>query len=139
MTGFPCGLPNMNGIVATEDGNWLIVNNTASGELSRVDRPPAHPCESHCSMHRSAPVTDGLLLHGTTLYSVENYLNRIAVIDLSKDPLTGTIEGYITSPNFDVPATAAFMGGRDPRSTPASGCDRSAPPQRDDDVVRVSR
>jgi hypothetical protein len=87
----------------------------------------------------SSSFTDGLLLHGTTLYSVENFLNRIAVIDLSKDLLTGTIERYITSPNFDVPATAAFMGGAIYAINARFRMDGSAPPERDDDVVRVSR
>jgi hypothetical protein len=138
--GFPCGLPNMNGIVATDDGKWLIVNNTAKNELFRVD--PVSGASVRIAITNapfSSPFTDGLLLHGTTLYSVENFPNRIAVIELSSDLLTATIASYITSPNFDVPATAAFMGGAIYAINARFRFDGSAPPERDDDVVRVSR
>lgn len=90
LPGFPCGLPNMNGIVATADGAWLIVGKTTTGELFRVD--PATGASVRIAVLNepfSSPFTDGLLLHGTTVYSVENFLNRIAVIDLSNRPPDG--------------------------------------------------
>ena len=138
--GFPCGLPNMNGIVATDNGKWLIVSNTVTGELFRVD--PVSGVSVRITLVNApfnSPFSDGLLLHGTTLYSVENFPNRIAVIDLSADLLTGTIASYITSPNFDVPATAAFMGDAIYAINARFRMDGSAPPERDDDVVRVTR
>ena len=137
--GFPCGLPNMNGIVATNDGRWLIIGNTATSELFRVDAATGASVRITLSAPFASPFTDGLLLHGTTLYSVENYMNRIAVIELSDDLLTGTIERYVTSPHFDVPATAAFFGDAVYAINARFRMDGSAPPQRDDDVVRLSR
>jgi DNA-binding beta-propeller fold protein YncE len=138
--GYPCGLPNMNGIVATDNGDWLVVSNTVTGELFRVD--PVSGASVRIELVNapfSSPFSDGLLLRGTTLYSVENFLNRIAVIDLSKDLLTGTITTYITSPNFDVPATAAFMGGGIYAINARFRMDGSVPPERNDDIVRVLR
>jgi sugar lactone lactonase YvrE len=140
LPGYPCGFPNMNGIVATENGKWLIVNNTVTGQLYRVD--PSTGASTQIQLLNDpfgTRFTDGLLLHGDTLYSIENFLNRIAVIDLAKDLLTGTIEGYITSPNFDVPATAAFFGDRIYAVNARFRLDGSAPPSVDDDIVQVGR
>ena len=137
--GFPCGLPNMNGIVATDDGRWLIIGKTTTGEFFRVDAATGESVRiSLLNAPFSSPFTDGLLLHGTTLYSVENFPNRVAVIELSGDLLMGTIERYVTTPNFDVPATAAFFGESIYAINARFRFDGSAPPQRDDDVVRVS-
>jgi hypothetical protein len=136
---YPC-YPNMNGIVATDNGRWLIVNNTATEELFRVDpRTGASVRIAISNAPFSTPFTDGLLLHGTTLYSVENFMNRIAVIELSTDLLTGTITGYLTSPNFDVPTTAAFFGSAIYAVNARFRPDGSVPPDADDDVIRVSR
>jgi sugar lactone lactonase YvrE len=140
LPGYPCGLPNMNGIVATDNGKWLIVNNTANGELYRVD--PVTGASVRIDVLDppfNSPYSDGLLLHGTTLYSVENFLNRIAVIDLSKDLLTGTIQDYISSPNFDVPSTAAFFGSSIYAVNARFRLDGSSPPNTDDDIVQVNR
>jgi hypothetical protein len=48
---------------------------------------------------------DGLLLHGRTLYVVQNQLNRIAVVSLAKGFGSGSIARTITNPGFDVPTT----------------------------------
>ena len=55
---------------------------------------------------------DGLLLIGGTLYVVQNRLNKIAVLDLNNSGTKGTLVRTITSPDFDVPTTAAFFGKR---------------------------
>jgi hypothetical protein len=54
---------------------------------------------------------DGLLLHGRTLYVVQNRLNRIAVIRLDRDLDEGVITGHLTDSDFDVPTTIAEKGG----------------------------
>lgn len=139
LPGYPCGFPNMNGIVATSNGKWLIVNNTVTGQLFRVD--PTTGESTQIQLLNDPFITefsDGLLLHGSTLYSVENFLNRIAVIELSDDLLTGTIEGYITSTHFDVPSTAAFFGDSIYAVNARFRLDGTTPPQADDDIVRVS-
>ena len=47
---------------------------------------------------------DGLLLDGTTLYVVQAPLNRVAVVELSRDLLSGTVTRYITEPFASNPA-----------------------------------
>jgi hypothetical protein len=58
------------------------------------------------------PNGDGLLLHGRTLYVVQNQLNRIAVVSLAKGLGTGAITRTITDTDFDVPTTVDRHGDR---------------------------
>ena len=53
---------------------------------------------------------DGLLLRGRTLYAVQNQLNKIAVLHLSRSGRSGQLVGTITDPRFDVPTTVASFG-----------------------------
>jgi outer membrane protein assembly factor BamB len=50
---------------------------------------------------------DGMLLFGRTLFVVQNRLNKIAVIKLSRDLTRGMKVREITDPAFDVPTTIA--------------------------------
>jgi hypothetical protein len=61
------------------------------------------------------PNADGLLLDGKTLYVVQNFLNRVAVVQLSPDYSSGAIVGFITEPfaanaATRVPTTIAEFG-----------------------------
>ncbi|MEU4603820.1 hypothetical protein AB0F43_12645 [Kribbella sp. NPDC023972] len=55
---------------------------------------------------------DGLLVIGTTLYVVQNRLNKIAVLSINPSGTEGHLVREITSPEFDVPTTAAAFGSR---------------------------
>ena len=48
---------------------------------------------------------DGILLDGHTLYVVQSPLNRVAVIEMSADHLSGVVTRYITEPFASNPAT----------------------------------
>jgi hypothetical protein len=50
---------------------------------------------------------DGILLAHRTLFVVQNRLNKIAVIHLSRDLARGRVVREITDPAFDVPTTIA--------------------------------
>jgi hypothetical protein len=50
---------------------------------------------------------DGILLRHRTLFVVQNRLNKIAVIHLSRDLARGMVVREITDPAFDVPTTIA--------------------------------
>ncbi len=58
----------------------------------------------------SVPNGDGLLLHGRTLYVVQNRFNRIAVVTLTEGLASGTVTRAITDPDFDVPTTIDRFG-----------------------------
>jgi sugar lactone lactonase YvrE len=59
--------------------------------------------------------TNGILLDGKTLYVVQNFRNRIAVVQLSPDCLFGAVVRFITEPftsnaSTKVPTTIAEFG-----------------------------
>ena len=94
---------NLNGIDATPDGKTLVVVQSATGKLFRVS---ATGTTSAIDLGGAAvPNGDGLLLHGRTLYVVQNRLNRIAVVALDKAFASGRIARTITDSDFDVPTT----------------------------------
>ncbi|MCA9984543.1 MAG: hypothetical protein KDE59_09625, partial [Anaerolineales bacterium] len=80
---------------------------------------------------------DGLALAGHTLYVVQNQLNQIAIVSLSPDLASGTIEGTITNANLDVPTTALVFGN----SIYAVNAKFSTPPTPTTpyEVVKMSR
>ena len=102
---------NLNGIDATPDGKTLLVVQSATGKLFSV--PAATGVTTEVRLGGAAlPNGDGLLLHGRTLYVVQNQLNRIAVVSLAKGFASGAIARTITDPDFDVPTTIDRYGNR---------------------------
>ena len=127
---------NANGIDASPDGRWLIIVNSALGALYVVDPRSgnAHQIDlGDASVERG----DGILLHGRTLYVVQNFFNQIAVVELSARPLSGEIVDVITSPLFRIPTTidrfGSFLYAVNARF------DVPATPETEYEVVRVPR
>ncbi len=85
---------NANGIVATPDGNLLLVNNLRVGKVYRVDPATGDATEVNLG-GGNVCYADGMLLVGHTLYVVQNFLARVAVIQLSPDYASGVIARYI--------------------------------------------
>jgi len=100
---------NLNGIAATKNGKTLIGVQTATGKLFTID-PATGATKAIDTGAVSFPRGDGLLLHGRTLYVVQNTENKIAVVKLTHDLSHGTVERYITDSDFDVPTTIARKG-----------------------------
>ncbi|HEU5099732.1 MAG TPA: hypothetical protein VFU22_11965 [Roseiflexaceae bacterium] len=100
---------NTNGIEATLNGKDLIIVNSSSGVLYRVE-----PLSGQATLidlgGASVSAGDGLLLRGRTLYVVRNQLNQIAVVELAPDLDSAVVVGAITNQNFDVPTTIAEFG-----------------------------
>jgi sugar lactone lactonase YvrE len=101
---------NANGIDAAPNGEYLIVVNSSTGLLYRVDPTTGEATEIDLGGDR-VPNGDGILLDGQTLYVVRNRDNRIAVVDLAPDVSSGRTVDAITDPDFDVPTTIAEFGG----------------------------
>jgi len=100
-----------NGIVATADGAALLIVNSNTGKLYRVE--PATGVATTISLgEETVMFGDGLALHGTTLYVIENYANQVTVVELAPDLATGQISGVITQDDyaFNIPTTAALFG-----------------------------
>jgi hypothetical protein len=98
-----------NGIVETPDGRALIV--VSAGQLFHVDRATGATTLVDLA-GESLPNGDGLLLRGNILYAVQNRLNTVAVLRLSRDGRSGRVLQRVTDPRFDVPTTVAEYGNR---------------------------
>ncbi|WP_322767460.1 hypothetical protein [Frankia sp. Cr1] len=94
---------NLNGIVAPDAGEPLIMSHTANGKLYTVD--PATGV-SRTIEGVDVPKADGLVLDGQQLWVVQNRVNQVSRIRLSRDLRSGTVEGVITHDAFQFPATA---------------------------------
>jgi sugar lactone lactonase YvrE len=93
-----------NGIVGTPDGRFLIIVHTGEGKLYRMDTATSEVAPIALS-GGDVGHGDGLLLEGQRLYVVQNRLDKVAVVEMSPDYLSGTITRYITEPFASNPAT----------------------------------
>jgi hypothetical protein len=100
---------NTNGIDAPPDGEYLIVVNSSTGLLYRVDPESGDATEIDLG---GDTVTngDGILLDGKTLYVVRNRNDEIAVVELDPGATEGEIVGTIEDDGFDVPTTVTEFG-----------------------------
>jgi sugar lactone lactonase YvrE len=103
--------PNLNGIVAAKGGRVLLAVQTNTGKLFRINPRTGRTREVDLGGATLAN-GDGLLLAGRVLFVVQNRLNQIAVVLLSRSLDQGRVVATLTDPDFDVPTTIAFQAGR---------------------------
>jgi hypothetical protein len=101
------GMFNLNGIVATRDGDTLIVAHSATGQLLTVDPETGG---SAVVDGVSLPGVDGIVLSGQDLWAVQNS-DRVTQVRLSDDLTSGTVEEVIMDDDFQTPATAIRSDG----------------------------
>jgi sugar lactone lactonase YvrE len=104
------GGPNLNGIVAARDGRVLLAVQSVTGKLFRINPRSGRTREVNLGGATLAN-GDGMLLAGRVLFVVQNRLNQIAVVKLSRSLDRGRLVATITDPDFDVPTTIAFQAG----------------------------
>jgi hypothetical protein len=77
---------NANGLVGDFDGEQLVIVNITTGVLYRVDTASgeASPLEIE-GAEQLFPDGDGLYMDGRTLYIMQNFSDKIAVVQLSDD------------------------------------------------------
>ena len=101
---------NANGITQTPDGRALLVIQSPTGFLFRVD--PATGDATRVDLDGATLINgDGLLLKGRTLYVVRNRDNQVAVVKLNRHGTAGRVVDPLTSDDFDVPTTVAAYQG----------------------------
>jgi len=102
---------NLNGIAASEDGKYLIVVQSNTGKLFRIEIASKAVAEINLG---GATVTngDGILLNGQTLYVSRNQQGLIVKLQLSDDLASGTIMSSSTDPLLAYPTTLAWADGR---------------------------
>jgi sugar lactone lactonase YvrE len=101
---------NANGIERTPDRAALLVIQTATGFLYRVDPRTgiARRVDLGSTVLRNG---DGMLRDRRTLYVVQDRLGKIAVLRLNQRGTKGRLVVSISSTDFDVPTTVARRGG----------------------------
>jgi sugar lactone lactonase YvrE len=102
---------DLNGIVAARGGRVLLAVQSSTGKLFKINPRTGRTREVDLG---GAVLTngDGMLLAGRVLFVVQNRLNQIAVVKLSRSLGRGRVVATITDPDFDVPTTIAFQAGR---------------------------
>jgi sugar lactone lactonase YvrE len=126
---------NTNGIDATPNGKTLVIVQSNTGKLFRVNRQGV---TDEIELGGATVNGDGLLLHGRTLYVVvRSPADGIAVVRLSRDLRSGTLVRTITNPGLDDPTTIDRFG----RSLYAVNARFSTPPGPDVEywVTKVRR
>jgi sugar lactone lactonase YvrE len=98
---------NANGITETPDGRALLVVNTYSGHLFRVD-PESGEATRVDLGGETVPGGDGMLLLGRTLYVARSAVgNMVEEFRLNRSGTRGELVRRITDPSFDTPTTIA--------------------------------
>jgi sugar lactone lactonase YvrE len=105
---------NANGIDATPNGRWLVIAQSNTGELFRVDPRTGATTEIVLANGEVIPGADGILLTGRTLYAVQRSgtTYRVAVIALNPTLTAGRVVTRIADSRFDVPTTVDDLGRR---------------------------
>jgi sugar lactone lactonase YvrE len=102
---------NVNGIARTPDGRALLIIQSNTGLLFRVD--PSTGVTTRVDVGGlDLTAGDGLLLVGRTLYVVRNRFNLIVAVRLDAAGTVGTRLTELTDPDLDVPTTAALFADR---------------------------
>jgi hypothetical protein len=97
----------LNGIEAARDDRMLIVAHSKNKALYTVDPRSG---ESSRIKGLDLEFVDGILVQGSTLWAVQNMLNKIVRVKLARDLSSGTVRDVITSRHFDIPTTVAKFG-----------------------------
>lgn len=111
---------NVNGLAASADGRYLIVNQTNTGLLFRIDtRTKAVRAidlggyvDGGQPLVQTLTHSDGILLDGRTLYVARNTTGQIAAVRLAADFLSGRVVARYSSPAFHFPTSVIKVDGR---------------------------
>jgi Cu-Zn family superoxide dismutase len=99
---------NANGIVASPNGRHLLVAQSSTGKLFRIERPSRNVVE--VALGEQQVAADGLWLQGQTLYAVHR--PDIVKVQMSGDLLSGNVVSRTNDPSLRFPTTIAIARGR---------------------------
>jgi len=105
---------NADGIVASRDGRYVVLNQLSTGKLFRVDVARRQVSEVTKARGGSFALrnSDGMELVGRALYVVRNANRQIAKVRLSADFSTGTLVSVTRNPQFAFPTAAIAVEHR---------------------------
>ncbi|MBI3805193.1 MAG: superoxide dismutase [Nitrospirae bacterium] len=106
---YEAGAFNLNGIVAQKGGRELIVVQTSSGKLFRIDITPGTPTGRTIQPINVEPLVggDGLLLDRGRLIVIQGVPPTLAFVQLRQGGLAGTVVARRTDPTLRGPSTIA--------------------------------
>jgi len=102
---------NANGIEVTANGRYLIVIQSNTGKLFRVDIATKEVTQFNLG-GATFVAGDGILLQGNTLYVLQNATGVLSEIRLNVIDATGFLVGGTTDPSFAFPTSLDFARGR---------------------------
>lgn len=97
---------NLNGIAYSRDARRLVVAHSANQALYTVS-PRTGASKEIGGI--TVPNADGLVVKDGVVWVVQNFLNQVSRIRVNFHESTGTLREVITSPDFNVPTTAALF------------------------------
>jgi Cu-Zn family superoxide dismutase len=100
---------NINGIAASDDGQYLIVVQTNTGKLYRISTASKQVSEINVGSETFTN-GDGILLVGNILHVMRNQLALLVSVQLSSDYSSGSVISTFTSPQWAYPTTFAVAG-----------------------------
>lgn len=97
---------NLNGIVASPDGRYLLSVQLATGQLWRIDTQSKAVMQVRIEGDLTAG--DGLVLVGAHLWVMRNAHHELARVRLAVDWGSGRVEQRVTDSRLNYPTTAAM-------------------------------
>jgi sugar lactone lactonase YvrE len=97
---------NLNGIAYSRDARRLVVAHTGNQELYTVSPRTGASTEI---TGVTVPNVDGVLVKGDTVWAVQNFSNQISRLRVNFHESTAKLREVITSPDFNIPTTAALF------------------------------
>jgi sugar lactone lactonase YvrE len=102
---------NVNGIDASDNGQYLFVIQSNTGKLFRIDT--ATKAVTEVSLGGETLTNgDGILLDGQTLYVLRNQQGLLVKVQLADDLASGTVASSEMNPAFAYPTTLDKAGDR---------------------------
>jgi sugar lactone lactonase YvrE len=102
---------NANGITLTPNGQALVIVQSNTGGLFRVD--PGTGVARAIDLGGDSLVNgDGLLVQGGTLFAVQNQQRQVAKLRINPAGTEATVLTRVTDPRFNTPTTVAAFGDR---------------------------
>lgn len=103
---------NLSGIAVTPDGAALLVVQSNTGALFRIDIASRQITEVPVDGGRTLLGAEGIVLRGGTLYVARGGVRRVAAVELAPDLSSGLPLGTIRARSFADPSALAGTGGR---------------------------
>lgn len=100
---------NLNGIASARNDRTLVVAHSGNQALYTVN--PRTGASAQIK-GLTLPNVDGIVVKGSTIWAVQNFLNQISRVSVDFRDRSGTVKEVIKNKNFNIPTTAALFGDK---------------------------